>query len=183
MKFTEKVMHIVTGALQQKERLNSQKEALEVQYLQHEAISGQEFKKRTQKLQEQLTDVYANVTQQLQVISSEYGAVVEKSIELDGSMLHEDAKLLQLDLKMTPHQFEALAEKHKENPLMVQLLQEYSDKHEGLYAGWLPTADAKIRAFGDFVTIAGNAIKMPQSLQAAMLFEGKLTPQICTESE
>lgn len=183
MKFTDKVMHVVKDALSQQERLNSQITELEAQYLQHEAISGQEFRERADELKKQQAAIIPNANLQLQEISRAYGAAVEKSMEIDGSMLHEDAQLLQLDLKMTPRQFEALVEKHKGNPLMVQLLQEYSNKHEGLYAGWLPTADTKILAFGNFITAAENSVRYPHGLQAAMLLEGKLTPQICTESE
>lgn len=79
MKYTEKVMSIVKDAMHQKEQLNSQIIVLEVQYLQHEAISGQEFRERMDDLHRQQTDVLANASQQLQEVNSQYVATVEKS--------------------------------------------------------------------------------------------------------
>ena len=182
MKFTEKVMNTVHNALRQQEQVAGQLEILEAQFKAQE-ISGKAYEEEKTALEKQKIAILHEAEQQLQEINSEYCKAAEKGQEIDGSMLHEDAKLLQLDLQMTPHQFEALVEKHKDNPLMVQLLQEYSNKHEGLYAGYLPTADAKISAFAGFVGAARNTIRMPNTLQAAMFQEGRYTPQICTESE
>ena len=86
-------------------------------------------------------------------------------------------------MKMTAHQFEMMVEKHKDNPLMAQLLQEYSNKHEGLYAGFLPTVDGKAAAFDDYVSAAMNTLRTPDSISAAMFQDGKYAPQFCTESE
>ena len=109
--------------------------------------------------------------------------VSASSTEISGAMLQDDAKLLQMDLNMTPHQFEVLVEKHQGNPLMTQLLREYSNKHEGLYANFAPTGEDKISAFNDFVGRALNAVREPELLASAMFLDGHGVPQICPEGE
>ena len=182
MKYTEKVMNIVKGALSKMEQITSQIEDLNRRF-KAEEISGVDYQAQKAELEQQLNTVRFEATQQLQDIGNAYREAAEQGSEIDSTMLHDDAKLLQLDMKMTAHQFEALVEKHKDNPLMAQLLQEYSDEHEGLYVGFLPTVEAKINAFDSFVGSAQNTIRTPDSLSAAMFQDGKYTPQFCTESE
>ena len=182
MKYTEKVMNIVKNALTQVEQITGQVEELNRRF-KAEEISGKDYQLQKEALEQQKTAVRMDATQKLQDTAGAYRVAVEQGAEIDGTMLHEDAKLLQLDMKMTPHQFEALVNKHKYNPLMVQLLQEYSNKHEGLYAGFLPTADAKINAFNSFIGAAQNTIRTPDSLSSAMFQKGGYIPAACTESE
>lgn len=182
MKYTEKVMNIVKGALSKMEQITGQIEDLNRRF-KAEEISGVDYQAQKAELEKQLNTARYEANQQLQDTGKAYRETVEQGAEIDSTMLHDDAKLLQLDMKMTAHQFEVLVEKHKDNPLMAQLLQEYSDKHEGLYAGFLPTVEAKINAFDGFVRSAQNTIRTPDSLSAAMFQEGKYTPAVCTESE
>ncbi len=182
MKYTEKVMNIVKGALSRMEQISGLIEDLTGRF-KAEQISGVDYAAQKNELEKQLDTTWLEANQQLQDTGKAYREAVEQGAEIDSTMLHDDAKLLQLDMKMTAHQFEALVEKHKDNPLMAQILQEYSDRHEGLYAGFLPTVEAKINAFDGFVGAAQNTIRTPDSLSAAMFQDGKYTPQICTESE
>ena len=182
MKYTEKVMNIVKNALTQVEQITGQVEELNRRF-KAEEISGKDYQLQKEALEQQKNAALMEATQKLQDVARAYRETVEQGEEIDGTMLHDDAKLLQLDMKMTPHQFETLVEKHKGNPLMVQLLQEYSNKHEGLYAGFLPTINAKINAFNSFVSAAQNTIRTPNSISSAMFQEGKYTPTVCTEIE
>lgn len=167
MKYTEKLMNVVKNALPRMEQITGKIEDLNRRF-KAEGIAGRDYLAQKAELQN---------------IGRAYREAVKQGAVIDGTMLHDDAKLLQLDMKMTAHQFEVLVEKHKDNPLMAQLLQEYSDKHEGLYAGFLPTVDAKISAFDGFVDAAMSTIRTPDSMQAAFFQDGKYTPQICTEVE
>lgn len=182
MKYTDRVMNIVNGALAQMEQITSQIKELDRRY-KAEAVSGVDYATQKAELEKQQNAVRMDAEQKLHAASNDYREAVEKEHEIDSTMLHNDAKLLQLDMKMTARQFEALVEKHKDNPLMAQLLQEYSNKHEGLFAGFLPTVENKINAFDGFVGNARNTIRTPGSLQAAFFQTGKYTPQFCTESE
>lgn len=182
MKYTDRVMNIVKDALSRMEQITVQIKELDRRF-KAEEISGMDYQAQKAELEKQLNTARYEANQKLQETGKAYREAVEQGAEIDSTMLHDDAKLLQLDMKMTAHQFEALVEKHKDNPLMAQLLQEYSDKHEGLYAGYLPTVEAKINAFDSFVGSAQNTLRTPDNISAAMFQEGKYTPQFCTESE
>ena len=123
-----------------------------------------------------------DAAQKLQETGKAYRKFVEQGNQIDGSMLHDDAKLLQMDVDFTQHQFDTLVEKHKDNPLMLQLLQEYSTKRDGKY-GLVPSGASKMDAFDRYVGAALDAIRTPDSLKTAFFQEGKCSPQICTESE
>lgn len=182
MKYTEKLMNVVKNALSRMEQITGKIEDLNRRF-KAEEIAGRDYSAQKAELEKQWDTVRLDVAQKLQNIGRAYREAVKQGAVIDGTMLHDDAKLLQLDMKMTAHQFEVLVEKHKDNPLMAQLLQEYSDKHEDLYAGFLPTVDAKISAFDGFVDAAMSTIRTPDSMQAAFFQDGKYTPQICTEVE
>lgn len=182
MQYTEKVMNIVKDTLSEVGKISGELQQLTARY-KAEEIDGQNYRAQKAELDQRISAVRMDAMKVLQDTGAAYRAKVEKAAEIDGSMLHEDAKLLQLDMKMSAHQFETLVEKHKGNPLMAQLLQEYSSKHEGLYAGFIPTADAKATAFDQFISSAQNTIRTPDNLPAAMFQEGRYTPAYCTESE
>jgi len=182
MQYTQKVMNIVKETLSKVEQIGGELQELTARY-KAEEISGQDYRAQKAELEQRISAVRVDAMKVLQDIGTSYRARVEKSAEINGSMLHEDAKLLQLDMKMSARQFESLVEKHKDNPLMAQLLQQYSNKHDGLYAGFIPTADAKVTAFEHFIGNAQNTIRTPDGLPAAMFQEGRYTPIHCTESE
>jgi len=182
MRYTEKVMTLVERTLTASKEINTQIRELKAIY-RAERITTVDFKQQLSELETIKRQLCMDAAQQLQAMRNDYQAAATKNSEIDSSMLHEDAKLLQLGVKMNAHQFETLVEKHRDNPLMAQLLQEYSNKHEGLYAGFIPTAESKIKAFDSFIGSAQNTIRDPESLQAAFFQTGKYTPQQCTESE
>lgn len=182
MKYTDIAINAVKSAIERQKHLKAQEKALKAEY-QAGNITAREFRKKQEEIKQQLQAVNIETLQKLNEIETAYKQAVHKAAELEGGKIHEDAKLLQLDIKMTPQQFEALAAKHQNNPLMLQLLREYSNKHEGLYADMVPSPTAKTEEFAGFIRSAVNAVRTPDGLQAAMFVEGKYTPQFCTESE
>lgn len=181
MKYTEKVMSIVNGAMSQREQIVSQIADLDAK-LKAERITAAVYREEKSALEKQLETIRMDAAQKLQDTGKAYREFVEQGNQIDSSMLHDDAKLLQMDVDFTQHQFDTLVEKHKDNPLMLQLLQEYSTKRDGKY-GLVPSGASKMDAFDGFVGAALDAIRTPDSLKTAFFQEGKYTPQICTESE
>ena len=182
MKYTEKVMGIVKDSLALIEQVKTEREDLKFRHENGE-FTDKWFYVKNRELDSKAEELRLEASRLLQEAGKAYCAMVEKTTEIDGTMLHDDAKLLQMDLKMTPHQFEVLVEKHRENPLMSQLLREYSNKHEGLYANFAPTAADKIGAFNDFVGKAMDTVRTPDTMTAALFQDGKCIPQVCPESE
>ena len=182
MKYTDRIMTVVNGAMSQCEQIVNQMADLDAR-LKAERITAAVYREEKVILENQLEAVRMDAAQKLQETGNAYRKFVEQGNQIDSSKLHDDAKLLQMDMKMTPYQFEALVEKHKENPLMAQLLQEYSNKHEGLYAGFIPTPEARISAFDAFVGYARDTIRNPNSIKAGLFLDGRCTPLHCAESE
>ena len=183
MKYTDRIMSIVTDALSRMEQITGQIEELDRRF-KAEEIAGVDYQAQKAELLKQRDAARMEATKLLRDTGEAYREAVEKGSEIDSSMLHDDAKLLQISgLNMTDKQFAALVEKHKDNTLMIQLLQGYSERHTGLYAGSLPTVAARIAAFSGFVEAAQNTLRTPDSMQAAFFQDGRYTPQICTENE
>jgi len=181
MKYTDRIMHIVNSAMATRAQIVKQIEDLDAK-LKAERITVAVYREEKAALEKQLEADRMDAAQKLQETGKAYREFVEQGNQIDSSMLHDDAKLLQMDVDFTRYQFDALVEKHKDNPLMLQLLQEYSNKRDGKY-GLVPSGTSKINAFDAFVGAAMDAIRTPDSLKAAFFLDGKYTPQICTESE
>ena len=181
MKYTDRIMTIVNGAMSQREQIVNQMADLDAQ-LKAERITAAVHRENKASLEKQLEAIRMDAAQKLQETGKVYREFVEQGNQIDSSMLHDDAKLLQMDVDFTQHQFDTLVEKHKDNPLMLQLLQEYSTKRDGKY-GLVPSGASKMDAFDRYVGAALDAIRTPDSLKTAFFEEGKCSPQICTESE
>lgn len=89
----------------------------------------------------------------------------------DGSKIDErDLKLLQADFHFNAKQFQQMADKHRDNATMLQLLAEFSERHRD----WALTADRQIgaearkSAFDAFCRNASNAARDPNTLSAAI---------------
>ena len=183
MKYTEKVMNTVNGAVAKFGAVSTKTEDVEKQYLENR-ITGSVYSEKKEELRREREAVYFDALQQIEATKAAYSSAVERATELSGSMLHEDAALLTTPgLTLTAHQFTALVERHKENPLMVQILKDYSNSHKGLYADFIPGADEKISGFSSFCDAATNCLRSPDSMSAAFFLDGKYTPNYCTEEE
>lgn len=183
MRYTDKIMNIVTAALAKYGPINEEISELERQYQQNR-ITGSVFREKKDALERQREAIRMTAYQEIEGVRPAYHEYVMKATEVSGAMLHEDAKLLTLDgLTLTPRQFTALVEKHKDNVLMTSLLKDYANAHEGLYADYIPGPDEKIRGFDGYADAANNTLRSPTSLQAAFFLDGKYTPAYCTEEE
>lgn len=182
MRYTDKIMSIVKSALDKYEGIDAQVAELKGK-LDREQITGKYFSEQKAELERQRGAIRTEASTAIEAARTAYCEAAMKGTEIDGSMLHDDAKLLQLDLAMTERQFTALVEKHKDNPLMAQLLRAYSDKHPGTYADYIPTADVKMSEFNGYADAANAVLRNPSSIQMGLFMDGKYTPAVCTEAE
>ena len=127
MKYTEKVMDTVKDAVVKFGAVSEKAADVEKQYLENR-ITGSVYSEKKDELRREREAVYFDALQQIEETKAAYSSAVERATELSGSMLHEDAALLTTPgLTLTAHQFTALVERHKENPLMVQILKDYTN--------------------------------------------------------
>ena len=178
MKFTEKVSNLVNLTLSSYSSINEKKAEAEKLY-EMSSITGDVYAKKMQALRQSHDEIYHDALRQIETAKTAYVNSVMQGTELSGDMIGSDAALLTL----TPYQFSALVDKHLENPAMTQLLKDYSNRHEGMYADFIPGADEKISGFCGFCDAAINCLRDPSTLSAAMFLDGKYTPNYCSESE
>ena len=98
MQYTQKVMNIVKESLSKVEQITGELQELTARY-RAEEISGQDYRAQKAELDQRISAVRVDAMKVLQDTGAAYRAHVERAAEIDGSMLHEDAKLLQLDMK------------------------------------------------------------------------------------
>lgn len=183
MKFTEKVSNLVNLTLSSYSSINEKKAEAEKLY-EMSSITGDVYAKKMQALRQLHDEIYHDALRQIETAKTAYVNSVMQGTELSGDMIGSDAALLTTPgLTLTPYQFSALVDKHLENPAMTQLLKDYSNRHEGMYADFIPGADEKISGFCGFCDAAINCLRDPSTLSAAMFLDGKYTPNYCSESE
>ena len=109
MTYTEKVMQITKSALDQYEALETEKRELKTQY-DREEISGNAYQERLDDLTTRRTALHIEASVALDQARAGYQAAIEKTYEVDVSMPHDNAKLLQIPgLILTPEQFTSMA--------------------------------------------------------------------------
>lgn len=183
MKFTEKVSNLVNLTLSSYGSINEKKAEAEKLY-EMSSITGDVYAKKMQALRQAHDEIYHDALRQIETAKTAYVNSVMQGTELSGDMIGSDAALLTTPgLTLTPYQFSALVDKHLENPAMTQLLKDYSNRHEGMYADFIPGADEKISGFCGFCDAAINCLRDPSTSSAAMFLDGKYTPNYCSESE
>lgn len=185
MKYTEKVINIVKNARYKMKEIDEQINAANAE------LSAKRIKNRnstyppedTYQLEEKIKELsekkfYTGNTAEdkLRSIYSEY---IEKIQNFSGDMLHEDSKLLSLDgIVLSYKQFSNLVEKHKENPLMIQLLSNYNEKHAIQYNGVLPTIEQKKNDFNSFIDEATAIVNLNrEDFLAGNFMRGDYTPE------
>lgn len=176
-------MQIVNATLDQYSGIDTQLQQLRDKK-NMEQITGRYYSEQAQQLENKRNALRMDAMQQIQATRTAYQTAAEQAALVDGSMLHEDAKLLSLDgLTLTPSQFDALVTKHQNNPLMCQLLKDYSTKHEGLYSTPVHTVEDKTTAFNGFTEAANSVLRNPSTIQRGFFQDGAYTPASCTEAE
>ena len=177
MKYTEKVHSTVMNAVKEMQKLDKLKADAQKNF------AGDRLKTELETIFKQREQVRQDAQATVEACRAAYKAAVEKGTELDGSMLTDDAKILSSGIVLSAHQFSALVEKHRNNPLMTGLLKQYQNKHEGLYVDFVPSADAKITEFNSFCNTARSVLYNENGMQTAFFESGRCTPGICTENE
>lgn len=178
MNYANEVMAVVKEALNRYSTINEKMEALKARF-QADDIGSSAYSEILADLNAQKDEAHLSAAGKIMQLEKEYAEAVEKlHATVDASQLDPDAQLLELEnFKPTPEQFAAMAEKHRGNRLMTQLLLEYQNKHPGLGGVYIQSAEETIRQFNQYTAAATYTLNNPDSLQSAFFLEGKYTPQ------
>lgn len=180
MKYTEKIMQLVEE-MATKQTENFEKENNLRHEYQNERITGVVYAERMAELKDQVNAELVKTAGEIEATRKAYAEAVKAGNIVDGSMLDKDAELLKLPIDLTSDQFNALVDRHRNNPLMCELLRDYQSKRSGKYDCYLPTPEQKISDFSKFCETASSVIKDPNSIQAGFFADGSYTPQSATE--
>ena len=182
MKFTDRVQELLDTFTENARQITAQKSALAADF-QAENITAKIFAERTAELDALANESRLQTAAAIEAVRADYSKTVEAANLIDGSMLNDDAKILQMPVKLSQAQFDNLAEKHNDNPLMCQLLRDYAGKHPGEYRFSLPSPEQKIERFNSFCDTAQALTKSGglDNLQGAFFQRGDYTPAECGE--
>ncbi len=180
MKYTEKVQEIVARAVEELKACRAHSDELGEKY-RREEIGGNAYREQLYQIEQKAIDIRTKWNTELEQIRQAYMATVEEGSLVDGSMLHEDAKLLEMGLTLTEWQYTKLVEKHRGNQLMTQLLRQYGERHPGLYADMPASPEIKKSEFNGYINAAKNVVSVPDTMQAALFETGTYIPSAATE--
>ena len=177
MNFGAEVKAVVESHVASMDALDNEARKIEEQ-LKQERITGRVAAEKRKEIEDRRAVAITTAQEEINRLHQEHDAAVDAWNALDGSKLHPDAELLKLDLPMNQTQFQQLADKHKDNSLMLSLLAAYADRHqeEPLFAD--RPADEKTRKseFSDFCERAAGCIRNHNRIAAAMFLGGKYIP-------
>lgn len=176
MNYGKKVMETVEAHVANMENLDTQGRKLEQQF-RAELITGKVYNERLKEIEDKRAAALTDAQQKIRELHQQHDAAVDAWNAPSGEKIHEDARLLQMGIELDEVQFQQLCDRHSDNSVMLRLLTQYADKHEGLYA--FRPADAKSRksAFSDFCERASGCIRNHDTLSAALFLSGNSVPQ------
>lgn len=178
MNYIEEVKKAVDAALEQRAAIGKSLDELNARY-DAQRIGGADYAEQKAQLAARQEESRLSAAAEIMRLEKEHAADVDRAFStVDAAQLDPDAQLLELkNFKPTPEQFAALAEKHRENRLMSQILAEYQSQHPDLNGVYIPSAEGKKQRFSDYAAAARQTVANPDSLQAAFFLDGKYTPQ------
>ena len=184
MRYTERVYALVKNTMKGFERIKNSIKEIDMQR-RNDDITDKRHGELLQELRMQKDALMLEAKKAIDEIAEMYRLEVWGNTLVHGEMLSEDAKLLQIEgFTLSPLQFTALVERHRNNPLMMQLLYNYKQKNPKLYTDYFILPDEKINAFNQYVGVASSIVANPDDkMKYAMFLDGygMKALKICTE--
>ena len=138
-------------------------------------LTAEVLQEKLAELNQQIPTIRAEYTGAANVIKAEFSDAVTKFFALDGSKVHEDAKIFDYDVTLTEEQLQNLVEKHKENSFMLQLIRKYAENHNILIV--MPMGEKEYRdKFEEFLRHASYTVFNPDALTSGFFLGGHYDP-------
>lgn len=181
MNYGSAVKGVVENHIKNMGALDNEARKIEEQ-LKQERITGRTAAEKRQELESKRAASLTDAQQKIRELHQQYDEAVDRWDMPEGSKLTDDAKLLAVDFPMNEAQFQMFCDKYRDNSVMLRLLSQYADKHEGLYAFRPENATVRKAAFADYCEMASGCIRTHNTLQAAMFLDGKyINPAVMYE--
>lgn len=175
MKFTDAALAVVEKLVETSDRLDAEERELSEQY-KRERITGKFFDEQRGEIGRRRDRARLAAQTELADLRRRYGDAAREADRLSGGQLHEDAKLLELDaLTLSVDQYAALVDRHRNNPLMAQLLRQYASRRPDFgydVFNLPPDAARRIELFEQFIDNCATAARDVRGLHVALLLDG-----------
>lgn len=176
MNYGNAVKGAVESHIKNMEALDNEARKIEEQ-LKQERITGRVAAEKRKEIEDKRAAALTDAQQKIRELHQQHDAAVDRWDMPEGSKLTDDAKLLAVDFPMNEAQFQMFCDKYRDNSVMLRLLAQYADKHEGLYAFHPEDATVRKAEFSDFCERAAGCIRNRNSIAAAMFLDGKYVPK------
>lgn len=170
MNYGSAVKGVVEDHIKNMDALDAQEKELQEQVRQ-ERITGRVAAEKRKEIEDKRAVAITTAQQKIRELHQQHDEAVDRWDMPEGSKLTDDAKLLAVDFPMNEAQFQAFCDKYRNNSVMLRLLAQYADKHEGLYAFRPEDATVRKAEFADYCERAAGCIRNHNTLQAAMFLD------------
>lgn len=174
-KYFERLQQIGVSAITEFRKTDLQHAEMHRSYLEDRrkgSLTEQGYRGLTQALDETRNKKVRAVKDQIAVLQSEYDKAVDERMVLSSAAIDSaDVELLK-NVPFTPADFDALAEKHRRNPTMCRLLDNYRKEHD-IKSNWrFQTPEQRKEIFNN-VCWAVEAVAVGQATISATLSQSE----------
>ena len=172
--FVKKIYTLVEETLEKLKTINDEIKEVKSDYAK-KRITAEVRAEKISELNQQIPVIRAEYTGAANEIKKQFEEAVAKFFVVDGSKVHEDAKIFDYDVNLTEEQLQDLVNKHRDNSFMLQLIRTYAEKHK-LYPD-MPKGEKAYRdGFEQFMRHASYTVYNGDSLTAAFFLDGHYDP-------
>lgn len=172
--FVKKIYDLVEETLEKLKAVDDEIKEVRTDY-NKKRITAEVREEKLSELNQQIPVIRAEYTGAANEIKKQFEEAVAKFFVVDGSKVHEDAKIFDYDVNLSKEQLQDLVEKHRDNSFMLQLIRKYAEKNN-IYVD-MPKGEKAYRdGFEQFLRHASYTVYNGNSLTAGIFFDGYYDP-------
>ena len=172
--FVKKIYTLVEETLEKLKTVDDEIKEVKNDY-NKKRITAEVREEKISELNHQIPVIRAEYTGAANEIKKQFEEAVAKFFVVDGSKVHEDAKIFDYDVNLSKEQLQDLVEKHRDNSFMLQLIRKYAEKNN-IYVD-MPLGEKAYRdGFEQFLRHASYTVYNGDSLTAGIFLDGHYDP-------
>lgn len=141
-------------------------------------ITAKTMNKKKDDLRNEIPAIQFEYNEEITNIRNLFETALKKYEMIDGSKVHEDAKIFDYDITLTAEQLQELVNKHHDNAFMLQLIEKYCMDHRNIFIVMPLTGKARRDKFTQFINDANYCVFSPYSLKKSFFEAGQYTPDL-----
>ncbi len=178
--FDKYVKMVYNKTIETVKKLNSIDEEIRKLYADQKAerITSKVAEEKTFELKNQVPAIHQEYGASIKEIQKQFDKAVTDFYRIDGSKVHEDAKIFDFDnIVLSEAQLEELVKKHHENSFMIQVIADYCNRKKIFIS--LPLSEkARREKFEQYIRDASYCVFSPYALKVSFFENGDYDPHI-----